>query len=267
MGRAIPLLVAVLVVAATPAAASAHPLGVDGARLRKATTPVHHTAPVQHQSDAFTLVEAQNGAVVRSRPRGDRGRAPGPDAARDDHLALGRQDFADGRWAQVVLPWRPNGRTGWISLRGRRTVKSPIWVEADVSRRRVNLMRGSRVMRSFVAAVGAPGLPHAGRPLQRHRPDRHRRPRRAVRLVRVRALGPPAQPAGRLVGRRPARHPRHERALVARDGRLRRLPARLVDRARHPQALPAPGDAGHHRGVVARREVGYPCLTGRGAAW
>ena len=59
----------------------------------------------------------------------------------------------------MILPWRPNGRTGWISLRGRRTVKSRVWVDAHVSGRRVNLMLGNHVMRSFVAAVGAAGSP------------------------------------------------------------------------------------------------------------
>jgi lipoprotein-anchoring transpeptidase ErfK/SrfK len=65
----------------------------------------------------------------------------------------------NGRWAQVVLPWKPNGRTGWVTLRGRREVHTRIWVQADLSRRRVMLMRGSRMLASFVAAVGASDSP------------------------------------------------------------------------------------------------------------
>ena len=65
----------------------------------------------------------------------------------------------DGRWAQVVLPWTPNGRTGWVTLRGRREVHTRVWVQADLSRRRVMLMRGSRVLQAFVAAVGASDSP------------------------------------------------------------------------------------------------------------
>ncbi len=160
MGRATSLLVAVFVMVATPAAASARPLGVDGASLRKAAAPARHRILVERRDDAFTLVEAQNGAVVRSKPNGRiAGELPGRTALGTTTWLWAVKTSPDRHWARVVLPWRPNGRTGWISLRGRRTVKSRIWVEADVSRRRVNLMRGSRVIRSFVAAVGASSSP------------------------------------------------------------------------------------------------------------
>jgi lipoprotein-anchoring transpeptidase ErfK/SrfK len=62
-------------------------------------------------------------------------------------------------WAQIVLPWRPNGRTGWVRTRGHRVVHTRTWVQADLSRRRVMLMHGSRVVRSFPAAIGAPDSP------------------------------------------------------------------------------------------------------------
>jgi hypothetical protein len=65
----------------------------------------------------------------------------------------------NGRWARVVLPWTPNGRTGWVGLRGRYEIHTRIWVQADLSRRRVILMRGAQVLDSFVAAIGAPDSP------------------------------------------------------------------------------------------------------------
>jgi lipoprotein-anchoring transpeptidase ErfK/SrfK len=161
MGRAILLLAAVVLAVATPAPASAHPVGVRVAPLRQATTGAARPQPrAQRHDDAFTLVEAQNGAVVRSRPNGPiAGQLPGRTSLGTTTWLWAVRTSPDGRWAQVVLPWRPNGRTGWISLSGRRTVKSRIWVEADVSRRRVNLMRGGQVMRSFVAAVGTAASP------------------------------------------------------------------------------------------------------------
>jgi lipoprotein-anchoring transpeptidase ErfK/SrfK len=158
MGRALPLLAVALVVAATPTVASAHPAGVRLTAVRAATEPVPRRAAAPHR--AFTLVDAADGAIVRSRPRGHiAGTLPGRTPLGTVTWLWAVKTSPDGRWARVILPWRPNGRTGWISLRGRRTVTSRFWVEADVSRRRVNLMRGSGVLRSFVAAVGAPGSP------------------------------------------------------------------------------------------------------------
>jgi len=157
MGRALSLLAAALAVAALPATASAHPVGV---RVATAQPHVSAVLPEAQAQRVFTLVDAANGAVVRSRPNGRiAGSVPGRTPLGTATWLWAVQTSRDGRWARVVLPWRPNGRTGWISLRGRRTVKSRIWVEADVSRRRVNLMQGSRTLRSFVAAVGAPSSP------------------------------------------------------------------------------------------------------------
>lgn len=157
MGRALPLLAAALAVAALPATASAHPVGV---RVATAQPHVSAVVPEAQAQRVFTLVDAANGAVVRSRPNGRiAGSVPGRTPLGTTTWLWAVQTSRDGRWARVVLPWRPNGRTGWISLRGRRTVKSRIWVEADVSRRRVNLMQGSRTLHSFVAAVGAPSSP------------------------------------------------------------------------------------------------------------
>jgi L,D-transpeptidase catalytic domain len=62
-----------------------------------------------------------------------------------------------GRWGRVVLPLRPNGRTGWIDLRTVRTERTQVWVRASLRDRRIWLMRGSQSLATFSAAIGAPG--------------------------------------------------------------------------------------------------------------
>ena len=91
------------------------------------------------------------------------------------------------------------------------------------------------------------GYADADRLVQRHRPRRHRQPRRAVRLVRLRPVGTPAEPSARLGRRRPARDPRDERPQLHRPGGIGRMPARLTRRPL-PAAQPgAAGDAGGDR--------------------
>lgn len=131
------------------APAAAHPAG-----LHPGWTPPRRPAPV------FLLVDAASGAAVHAAPGGRvEGRLAGRTPLGTTTWLWALRTTAGGRWAQVVLPWRPNGRTGWISLRGRRTVWTRYWVRADVSRRTVVLMRGAGVVRRFAAAVGAPASP------------------------------------------------------------------------------------------------------------
>ena len=163
--------------------------GSAGRTHAQPASPVHLRPP--QQSDArrlsdrsFVLVDASAGAVVCARPRGPILRnARWRDTARNPDLALGALDVSrDGRWAQVVLPWRPNGRTGWATLAGRRTLATRTWVHVDVSRRRVMLMRGDDVAASFLAAIGTPTSPTpTGRFSVTDRSPRATRPARSAR--------------------------------------------------------------------------------------
>ncbi len=108
----------------------------------------------------FTLIELPAGAAVHGSPRGPitthvAGRTP-----------LGAVTWlwavrtsANGAWAEVVLPVERNGTTGWITLRGRRIVHTPIWVSAALDSRRLAVMNGTRVIASFRTAIGATSTP------------------------------------------------------------------------------------------------------------
>ena len=196
-------------------------------RAQTARTP--HAAAAEPRTTPkplrFLLVDAA-GATVRGWPGG---KVLGTMA---QTTPLGSHSWAwavsttpRGRWARIVLPWRPNGRTGWIDLRGRSLVRTATWVRADLSKRTVTLLRGRRAVATFTAAIGASSTPTPTGKFsvtdlvatgQRVRP---------VRLVRVRAVRPSAQPAGRLGRRRPAGDPRHQRAELDRHRGVGRLPA------------------------------------------
>ena len=125
----------------------------------------------------------------------------------------GRGRFESGpttSWAQVVLPWRPNGRSGWIRLDGRLRIHTAYWVRADLSSADGDADEGPPPADRVSGGGGRGRNPNADRKVLRHRPRRHRRSVRAVRLVRVRAQRPPAEPAGRLGRRRSAGDPRHQ---------------------------------------------------------
>jgi lipoprotein-anchoring transpeptidase ErfK/SrfK len=153
------LLVALSWSAAVAPAAAARPVGdvtPTPAQARPAAAAPRPAPP----RPAFTLVDASAGAEVRTAPGGRMiGTLAGLTPLGTPQWLWAVATSADGRWGRVVLPWRPNGRTGWIRLRGRRIVRSRVWVEADLSQRRVVLMRGTGVVRSFVAAIGAASSP------------------------------------------------------------------------------------------------------------
>ena len=72
----------------------------------------------------------------------------------------GRARDASGEsWLRVLLPGRPNGRSGWI--RGRSTSPAGTgWrIEIRLATRQVTVVRNGRRARSFRAVVGAPVTP------------------------------------------------------------------------------------------------------------
>jgi hypothetical protein len=121
------------------------------------------TVPAQARASdgpRFLLVSAPHGATVRSSPGG----------AIVAHLPaatpLGAPTWlwvlrttANRRWGRVVLPLKPNGRSGWISLHGLRTVHTSTWIRTSLHARRIWLMHGSRPLASFSAAIGAVTTP------------------------------------------------------------------------------------------------------------
>jgi len=155
------LLTATIALCTAPSAAAMPLQSMHAAAVTAAVrSDVGHVPAARATRRRFTLVDESSGTVVRAVPHGRiLGRLPGTTPLGTPTWLWALRTSRDGRWAQVVLPWTPNGRTGWVTLRGRREAHTRIWVQADLSRRRVTLMRGRRALAAFVAAVGAPDSP------------------------------------------------------------------------------------------------------------
>jgi hypothetical protein len=66
-----------------------------------------------------------------------------------------------GDWFGVPVPELPNGRLAWIrdDQRGLALSQTHFWITADVSRQRLELHYGARVLDSFPVSVGSPSSP------------------------------------------------------------------------------------------------------------
>jgi hypothetical protein len=112
------------------------------------------------QGPRFLLASAPDGVTVRSEPAGRvLAVLPGTTPLGSSTWLWVVATARHGRWGRVVLPLRPNGNTGWIDMRGVHTERTTVWVRASLRARRIWLMRGSRSLATFSAAIGASSTP------------------------------------------------------------------------------------------------------------
>ncbi len=73
---------------------------------------------------------------------------------------VGRATTEGGvRWLRVMLPGRPNGRSGWITQRGTELTTTSWRLVVKTASRRVLVYRHDRLVRTFTAIVGKPSTP------------------------------------------------------------------------------------------------------------
>jgi hypothetical protein len=65
----------------------------------------------------------------------------------------------EGDWLRVIATELPNGRRGYVPMSAVQLVGSEWRVTADLSERRVTVLRAGRVVRRFPVAVGGAGTP------------------------------------------------------------------------------------------------------------
>jgi len=125
-------------------------LGGTGAAVA-ATQPL---AIVNH--DTRALSKATGGSKPVARVKATRPITGGPTVL---PVISRHTDARGGRWVRVLLPGRPNSRTGWIPARAVTPVATTWTITIRVSTRQVTAVRAGRPARTFRAVVGTPATP------------------------------------------------------------------------------------------------------------
>ena len=112
---------------------------------------------------ATRIVHLRRDVSVYEAP-GTRARASGTLAARSRYLHAPMavpllSTSGDGAWGRVRLPWRADAAMGWIHLRGLRVTETPVAVVVHRDQRRIDVLRGGRVVASVAAGIGASSSP------------------------------------------------------------------------------------------------------------
>jgi len=157
----ISLLVAISALSAPPSASA---MGLQTVTLGHAAPAVRSqtgSAPRRHAPrHRFTLLDESAGTAVRARPAGRvlgtlAGRTPLGTPTWLWAVAFSRNDG----WAQVVMPWRPNGRTGWITTTHIEQAVTGWHIVVDRSQRRATVYHLGKVAKRFRVAVGRRSTP------------------------------------------------------------------------------------------------------------
>jgi len=82
-----------------------------------------------------------------------------PDFRQQEILAIAAKVGADGRlWYRLRLPMRPNNTTGWVSSSQLDLHHVATRILVDIGKRRMQVLRGSKVLYTTRVAVGRPGM-------------------------------------------------------------------------------------------------------------
>jgi hypothetical protein len=119
----------------------------------------HVGAPPNGAAAALAARPLHQSVVLRTRPGGKPLVRVGPRGPLGGPLVLGVVGVR-GRWVKVTAEALPNGHFGWAEF-GRDVGVHPVrWMlRASLSRRRLDVLQGGRIMRTIPVAIGAPGSP------------------------------------------------------------------------------------------------------------
>ncbi len=128
-----------------------------------AFAPAAHAAPVvrSKQQLAGLLTSHKVVSTIHGHPAWTtRVSASRPITGSQTVLPVNDRATARGvRWLRVMVPGRPNGRSGWIKQRGTTLRKTGWHLVVRTSSRRVLVFRSGRLVRTFSAIVGKASTP------------------------------------------------------------------------------------------------------------
>jgi len=131
-------------------------------RTRDVAETTRAAQPAKRRPPRFLLARVRPGAqvAVRARPRGRVLTRLGSRTEFGTRRVLGVISRR-GAWLAIQVPALGNRRLGWIrsSSRGVDLDATRTWIKADLSRRRVELRRGNRVLKRARIGIGRRGSP------------------------------------------------------------------------------------------------------------
>jgi lipoprotein-anchoring transpeptidase ErfK/SrfK len=137
-----------------PPEAEAPPVTVDEADAPTSTTP----APAEEP--AVVIARATTPLTVRAQPTADAAVVAdlAPTTSFGSPRTLLVLDEQDG-WAQVQVPVRPNGTTGWIPVDDVQLLAGRHRVEVDLASRHLTVYEDDAVVLETPVAIGSPDAP------------------------------------------------------------------------------------------------------------
>jgi hypothetical protein len=155
--------------AAAPAEKPAPLVAPQRLQAREGSTPGAEPAAAAPRPDrkpraatAYTVARVRSGQTInlRSKPGGP---TVGKLSSRTEFGSKRVLAVAErrGRWLGVLTPERPNGKLGWVDARSDALDRgrTKISMRADLSKRRIDLRVGRKVVASMKVAIGRPGSP------------------------------------------------------------------------------------------------------------
>ena len=116
----------------------------------------------EQEPSGHLLAAIERSMPLLSRPGGERQIGTIPAASPyygEPTVAWVLEVSEDGRFGRVPIPYAGRDVMGWLRLRGLQTSTTSVSVRADLSRHRLWVVRGERVVFSARAATGAPVSP------------------------------------------------------------------------------------------------------------